>query len=69
MLLEIPSWIRNNIWPAQYPLSMIISSFTPNQQGQNILQVQLSTIFPDRFHAMTIFVVIINFYNVDAIFL
>jgi hypothetical protein len=48
---------------------MIISSFTPNQQGQNILQVQLSTIFPDRFQAMPTFVVIINFYNVNGIFL
>jgi hypothetical protein len=38
-------------------------------QGQNILQVQLSTIFPDRFHAMAIFVVITNFHNLDGIFL
>jgi hypothetical protein len=48
---------------------MIISSFTPNQQGQNILQVQLSTNFPDRFHAMVTFVVITGFYNLDGIFL
>jgi hypothetical protein len=48
---------------------MIISSLTPNQQGQNILQVQLSIIFPDRFHAMATFVAITNFYNLDGIFL
>jgi hypothetical protein len=48
---------------------MIISSFTPNQQGQNILQVQLSTNFPDRFHAMATFVVVSGFYNLDGIFL
>jgi hypothetical protein len=34
---------------------MIISSFTPNQQGQNILQVQVSIILPDRFHAIALF--------------
>jgi hypothetical protein len=41
---------------------MIISSFTPNQQGQNILQVQFSSIFPDRCHVMTAFVAIACFY-------
>src|SRR5918994_3368213 len=37
---------------AQYPLSIIINSFTPNQQGHNMLQLQLSTIFPLKFHVI-----------------
>jgi len=31
---------------------MIISSCTPNQQGQNILQLQDSIIWPFRFQAI-----------------
>jgi hypothetical protein len=48
---------------------MIISSFTPNQQGQNILQVQLSIILPDRFHAIATSVMVTNYYNVHRFLL
>jgi hypothetical protein len=48
---------------------MIISSFTPNQQGQNMLQVQFSTILPDRFHAIATSVTVMNYYNIHSLFL
>src|SRR5687768_12479331 len=48
----VPLLIRKSSGEAQYPLSIIINSFTPNQQGHNMLHVQLSTSFPLRFHVM-----------------
>src|SRR5918994_3361515 len=60
---ELPFWMLKSMELAQYPLSIIINSFTPNQQGHNMLQLQLSTIFPLKFHviAMCKPIVIFNF--------
>ena len=49
---DLPSRMRNPITLAHQPWSMIISSCTPNQQGQNILQLQDSIIWPFRFQAI-----------------
>jgi predicted metal-binding integral membrane protein DUF2182 len=49
---ELPSLIRKPITPAHQPWSMISSSCTPNQQGQNMLQLQDSIIWPFRFWAL-----------------
>jgi hypothetical protein len=52
---ELPLWMLKSMGAAQYPLSIIINSFTPNQQGHNMLQLQLSTIFPLKFHVMAMY--------------
>jgi hypothetical protein len=45
---------KKSIGPAHYPLSIIINSFIPNQQGHSMLQLQLSIIFPFKFHVMVL---------------
>src|SRR5262249_56870945 len=49
---EVPCLMRNKIGLAHHPWSITISSLMPYQQGQSILQLQVSIISPDKFHGM-----------------
>src|SRR6516165_5593541 len=50
----LPCWTRSSQALAHHPWSITINSFTPYQQGQSMLQLQVSVKSAVKFQAMTL---------------